>query len=287
MRGVKWAAALGFLLAAAPVAWAGWEVEQTTYSLRANGKEIGRSSSTMRVSKNRTRVTDGTTISIFDYDKDRIALLLPQRKMYWGGTVDEYISAVRAVDPKRRVLPGELDKMPKPEIVVQESPVTAQIVGRTAKKYIIVVNGQPFQELWIGDAIFPGDLEPARYQAVQRKLAQSVRSSYAVTLNALADDPLYKKITTEGYPLRVHTYLGEAIMGSEITRVAPADVPEGDFVVPEGYSAVNLVGLMDEQRKVTDQAAAEQKKAIERERAEGAQKAGQAGKRQKKNDKKK
>lgn len=286
MRGVKWAAALGFLLAAAPVARAGWEIEQTTYNLRASGKEIGRSPSTMRVSKNRARISDGTTVSIFDYNKDDIALLLPQKKLYWSGTVDDYISAVRSVDPKRRVLPGEL-KLPKPDITVQETPVTAQIVGRTAKKYLIVVNGQPFQELWVGDAIFTPDLDPGRYQALQRKLAQSIRSSYAVTLDYLADDPLYKKISTEGYPLRVHTYLGEAIMGSEVTRVAPADVPDSDFAIPEGYARVDLAALIDAQQKLTDAAVAAQKKELEKSKPAEKAKSGQAGKKAKTNDAKK
>jgi hypothetical protein len=287
MRGVKWAAALGFLLAAAPVAWAGWEIEQTTYSLRASGKEIGRSASTMRVSKNRARVADGTTISIFDYDKGRIALLLPAKKLYWSGSVDDYLSAVRGVDPKRRALPGELETLPKPQIIVQETPVTAEIAGKATKKYLIVVNNQPFQELWIGEPVFTQDLDPARYQAVQRKMAQSVRSSYGVTLNYLADDPLYKKISTEGYPFRVHTYLGEAIMGSEITRMKAVDVPDSDFAIPEGYSPVNLVALIDEQQKVTDQAVAAQRKAIEKENPAAKPKAGKAAKAQKKNDKKK
>jgi len=265
MRGTIWAAALGLLLAAAVSAQAGWEIEQTNYSLRSSGKEIGRSPSKLWVSKDRIRVDDGTSVSIFDYGKDRVALLLPSRKTYWSGTIDQYIEAVRTVNPTKRVLPGELEKVRKPPIVVSETPITAEIAGKQTKKYIIAIDGYPYQELWIAPPFLGSDLNLETYMEVQRKLARTVRSSYGTNLNFLADDPLYKKINTEGYPVRVQTYLGEAVMGSEIVSITQRELPDSDFSVPEGYSAVPLGSLLDEQQKVIDQKVAEQRKIMDKE----------------------
>jgi hypothetical protein len=253
MRGVKWFLTLGLLLVAAVDAGAGWEIEQSSYSLRSSGKEIGRSSSTLLVSKERVRVIDEMTVTILDYDKDSIALLVPARKSYWTGTVDEYISAVRSVDPKRRVLPGQLDDLPKPEMVVKETPITAEIGGRHAKKFVVVVGGRAFQEIWVSEPFgLAKDLDPKRYQAVQRKIAQSVRSSYGVALNHLSEDPLYQKITYEDFPVRTHTYLGDAIMGNEVVRVTQKEIPDSEFTVPADFKPVSLVALLEAQQELVD-----------------------------------
>ena len=265
MRGLTWSAAFSLVLIVAAEAGAGWEIEQTSYSLRSSGKEIGRSSSTTFVSKERVRVNDEMTTTILDYDKDKITLLLPAKKMYWTGTIDEYIEAVRVADPKRRVRPGDMDSIPKPDIAVRETPITAEIAGKHSKKYVIDVDGRPFQEIWTAEPFgLAKDLEPKRYMAVQRKMAQTVRSSYGVALKYLGDDALYQNISYEEFPVRTHTYLGDAIIGTEVVRVAQTDVPDSDFAIPEGFSRVSLSALLEAQQVMVDAKVAALRAAIKK-----------------------
>lgn len=255
--------ALALLLAGAGSARAGWEIEQTTYNLRSSGKEIGRSPSTLRISKDRVRTSDGTTVSIYDYDKGRVLLLLPEKKLYWDGTVDEYLSAVRAANPNRRGIPGELKQPADPPLLMQETPITADIAGKQTKKYVVQVDGRPYQEIWVAPDFLGDDLDLKRYHETQRKIAQSVRSSYATNLRALSDNELYKKIVVETYPMRTNTYLGEAIIGTEVVRISKVEVPDSDFAVPNGFTRTPLTTLIEAQQAISDRGAAEQRKKAE------------------------
>src|SRR5262249_14536126 len=142
MRGVKLSATFGALLTLAAQAWAGWEIEQSNYNLRSNGKEIDRTSAVMRVSKNRARIADGETVTVFDYDSGRVTLLLPEKKQYWDGSIDQYQDEVRDASPRRRV-PPEIQGTPprKPEVHVTETGVTETIAGKQTKKYSIISDG--------------------------------------------------------------------------------------------------------------------------------------------------
>jgi len=257
MRGLKRAAALIFVLAASGTARAGWEIDQKNYNLRASGQEVGRTTSRLLVSKDRVRLSDGRMITLFDYKNDRLALLLPSKKIYWQGTSDEYLRAVRGVNRKARFGAGEMEKAPKFAVKIEAKPETVEIAGKVAKKYSIQVDGYPFQDLWVADSFgIEKDLDVERFQAMQLKLAQSVRSNYAVALTALQKDPVYLQISRAGYPMRINSYLGEAIMGSEVVRVVPREVPESEFAVPKDYRVATLPQLMDAQVAEIDAEAA-------------------------------
>lgn len=249
MRGLKWAAALMFVLAASDGAWAGWEIDQKSYNLRASGQEIGRTSVRLLVSKDRVRMADGKVVTLFDYKKDRLALLLPAKKMFWDGTSDEYLTAVRRINTKTRLAQGEMEKLPKMAVQIEAKPETIEIAGKVAKKYAIVLDGYPFQDVWITDSFgIEKDLDSERFQAMQLKLAQSTRSNYGMAMTVLQKNPLYQDIVRKGFAMRTNSYLGEAIMGTEIVRVAPREVPDSDFDIPKEYKRATLLQLIDAQK---------------------------------------
>lgn len=247
MRGFSWAAAVLAVVATVEGTWAGWQIEQTSYNRRASGQEISRTSSTLLVSKDRVRTDDGISVTIFDYDKDSVLWLLPAKKMYWDGTSDEYLQQARRINPKSRLAPGKMKDLPALAMKVEETAESVEIAGKAAKKYAIQMDGYPFQDLWVAAPFgLEKDLDMRRFQAMQLKLAQGMRSGYGVALTALQKDELYQRISTQGFPLRTHSYLGEAIVGTEVVALTPKEIPDSEFAVPKGFKRVPLVQLLDE-----------------------------------------
>lgn len=258
MRGRIGATVCATLLLGASLARAGWEIEQTSYSLRASGKEISRTTASLRIAAGKVRVADGKTITIVDYGKDRLTYIYPEKKIYWVGSSDDYIAAIQGSNPRRRKVPKEDSEARRGKVVIQETPITTEIAGKTTKKYIINVDGEKIQDVWMAPSFGVGkDLDFEVFSALQGKLARSVRSSRGRDLVALSQDEAYKALNRDSFAMRTHSYLGEAIMGTEIVRVAQIDVPESEFAVPEGYTAVPLLSLLEVQGALTVEERAE------------------------------
>ena len=247
MRGFQRAAALVLILAAADVAWAGWEIEQTTYNLRASGEEISRHNSTLHVSKDRVRMADPKITTIVEYKADRLVMMMPSKKIYWDGTSDEYLEAARRLNPKNRLTEKQRQRMPNLALRITELPDKIEIAGKVATKYAIQLDGYPFQDVWVTEAFgVEKDLDYESFQAMQLKLAQSVKSGYGAALGAMQKNPEYQKIHRTGFPMRINSYMGEAIMGTQVLRVVAKELPESDFQVPKDFKRVPLVQFMDE-----------------------------------------
>lgn len=251
MRAFQRAAALVLVLAAAEVCSAGWEIEQTSYNLRASGQEIGRYNSKLLVSKDRVRMSDPKVTTIFDYKADRLVVLLPSKKIYWNGTSDEYLKTARRISPKGRFAPGEMDKIGKLSVTIEELPEKIEIAGKVATKFAIKMDGYPFQDVWVTDAFgIEKDLDYDRFQAMQLKLAQGMQSGYGLALTTMQKDPMYQKINRAGFPMRTNSYLGEAIMGTQILRVAQKELPDSDFAAPKDFKRVPLVEFIDAEKSI-------------------------------------
>ena len=249
MHGFRWAAALVMILAGAGGAWAGWEIEQSHYNLRASGAEIYRRGSTMRVSKGRVRVEDPDSVTIFDYENDRIRWILPKKKLYWEGTSDEYLAAAHRAKPKSRLRPGQADTLETPKVDLFDTGDIVEINGKQTRRYMIRVDDYPFQEVWVAESFnLSKDLDQVRLQAMQQKLSHRVRSVHTLVFAELLKNPVYKKMTHEGFAMRTHSYLGEAIMGTDILKITETEIPESEFEVPPAYLFAPLTHLIDEQR---------------------------------------
>jgi hypothetical protein len=64
--------------------------------------------------------------------------------------------------------------------------------------------------------------------------------------------------------MRTHSYLGEAVMGTEVVRVSEVEIPEAEFAVPEGYKQTPLLAVLEAQNALTpeEKAAVEKRKPL-------------------------
>lgn len=249
MRGLRWAAALLTVLAAAGTGWAGWEIEQVHYNLRASGEEIYRHKSTMTVSKGRVRIADDDSVTIFDYANDRIRWILPKKKLYWEGTSDEYLLGARQANPRGRLQEGAAKNLPTPVVEVQDSGLEVRISDRPTRLYQIHADSERFQEVWVTETIdISADLDQQRFEAMQQKLAGGLRTGRTVAIAELNKDPLYRKAVLGGFPMRTHTFLGKAVIGTEVLRVEQREIPDSAFEVPPAFLFAPISHMVDEQR---------------------------------------
>lgn len=219
--------------------------------MRSNRKPVAKTSSTLLVSQGRVRADDDPLSIIIDYAAEKLVLLLPARRIYWRGSASEYVDLVSASERSRRFRTAAKDKdknksATPPKVEVKATDETAELAGWTAKKYVVLADGVPFQQIWVAPDVKLGDdLEPRRLHEFQQKIGEGVRSRNRRVYDVLYKDPAYLALYTNGFPVRTESYLGKAVIGRQVLRISPATIDDREFAVPEGYTLTALVDLLD------------------------------------------
>jgi hypothetical protein len=237
---------------------AGWVIEQTTVAAKPSGEAGPAEPATMRVSQGRVRLTQPNAVSVQDCVKERFTLFIPDRNVYWSGTLDQYVAEVRPNLAKPKPTPDVASSRkprsgksradaPPPAIVVRKTDEHAKIGGRDTVKYIIESNGRLFQELWVTTEVnIKDDLDPKRYIACQQKLATVMRGASAADFGALYRSPDYLALTASGYPMKTVVHHRAGTFTREVRSIGRADVPDSDFDIPAGAEKVALKDLFDQ-----------------------------------------
>lgn len=229
-------------------AHAGWEIEQSHYTRRPTGETFSTRTTVMRVSKGRARIADDPLTMLIDYQADRLTLLLPTKQLFWTGTSRDYLRELAQAYPRAHAHP---DVNPAPqqdgiEIAVEDTGTTETVGERTAAKYRVDVKGLPHQEIWVAkDLDLRADLDPKLLQEFQARIGAGLRGADGAIQAALNRNPAYLKLYATGFPVRIHSYMGTAIVGRDVVRVTPATVDDAEFAVPKGFRTVPLVELLD------------------------------------------
>jgi Domain of unknown function (DUF4412) len=264
---VLWAIGLGIPMFAS----AGWVIEQIEYAnLGAEGTRT-----LQYIAKNRLKtVGDGNTF-IMDFAKSLFIATDEENRVYWSGTVDDYIQQVKsfqqaANDLARQQMEEAMKEMPpdqrkgmedllqqmrranasppspsdtkRPAVKVEPTAETAMIAAYKATKIMVYADGKPYQEVWLAKGLtMKADLDMKRLRGLQTKLTQAVMVDIP-SRQAVEEDPAYEQLLEQGYPLKIVELGegGEPESVTEVVRLDKRDIPEREFQVPEGYRRIDL-----------------------------------------------
>jgi hypothetical protein len=192
---------------------------------------------------------------LIDYKEGRFSLLDPERRVFWNGKVEDYVSEVtriRVENMRSRV--GETaalgygkpaikeDSLPK--IVIRKTETTEEIAGHKTTKYEVRSEEELFQELWLAEEIdVRKDRDPERFLDYQRKRSAGMLGRSAGPYHALYRNEDYAELLKKGYVLKEIVHHGGGGFERVVTQIRPAEVAASEFEVPEGYRRVRLRDL--------------------------------------------
>jgi hypothetical protein len=260
------------------VAHAGWVIEQSEY---ANPGAEG-TKTTQYISKNRLKTVGEGNIFIMDFARDIFIATDQENRVYWSGTVDEYVrevqkfqqaannlvrqqieEAMKEMAPDQRKATEDLlqqmrgsgtpspsqQSAKRPEVKVESTPETATIAGSKATKIMVYADGKPYQEVWLAKGTtLKGDLDLKRMRGLQTKLTQAIMAD-TPSRQVVEEDPAYEKMLDQGYPVKVVDLgeRGEPESAIEVTRLEKRDIPDKEFQPPEGYRRIDLREFFQEE----------------------------------------
>jgi hypothetical protein len=241
---------LALLATLARPAAAGWIVAWSNVASDARGSEISSEPSTMYIAGGRVRTEQTKMISITDYRNDRLTFLDPVRKLFWNGSVADYVAEMKRtrdealnerMGPEVGKDPITTDLTKLPRIEIRKDDETTTIAGHETSKYAILAGGQPFQDAWMAaDLNVNADLDPKRFIALQLKMSQAMVGRSAANFNALYRDEQYAKLLQNGFALRLKTTHIAGSYERTATSVRSAPVADELFGVPDDYRRVLL-----------------------------------------------
>jgi hypothetical protein len=264
---VLWMVGLWFPTAA----WAGWIIEQIEYAnLGAEGTRT-----VQYIAKNRLRTMGDDNTFMMDFTKNLFIAADDENRVYWSGTVNDYVQEVKAFqqaanDLAREQMEEAMKEMPpdqrktmeellqqmrsatapvpsqaaskRPEVKVVQTAETAMLAGHTAAKMMVYADGKPYQEVWIAKGLtLKADLDLKRLRSLQGKLTQAIMTDLP-SRQSVEDDPAYERLLEQGYPMKIVELGegGEPESVTEVVRIEKRDIPEREFQVPEGYRRIDL-----------------------------------------------
>jgi Domain of unknown function (DUF4412) len=264
---VLWVVGLGMPM----VASAGWVIEQIEYAnLGAEG-----TSTRQYIAKNRLKTVGEGNTFIMDFAKNLFTATDQENRVYWSGTVHEYVQEVKsfqqaANDLAREQMAEAMKEMPpdqrqgmedllqqmrganavspappaakRPAVKVEPTAETAMLAGHKATKIMVYADGKPYQEVWLTKGLtLKADLDLKRLRSLQAKLTQAIMIDLPGR-QAVEEDPAYEQLLEQGYPLKIVELGegGEPESVTEVVRIDKRDIPEREFQVPEGYRRIDL-----------------------------------------------
>jgi Domain of unknown function (DUF4412) len=264
---VLWLIGLGMPL----VGSAGWIIEQVEYAnLGAEG-----TSTRQYIAKNRLKTVGEANTFIMDFAKNLFIATDQETRVYWSGTVDEYVREVKsfqqaANDLAREQMEEAMKEMPpdqrkamedllqqmrsanasspsppaakRPAVKVESTAETAMLAGHKATKNMVYADGKPYQEVWLAKGLTTkADLDLKRLRGLQTKLTQAIMIDLP-SRQAVEEDPAYEQLLEQGYPLKIVELGegGEPESVTEVVRIDKRDIPDREFQVPEGYRRIDL-----------------------------------------------
>lgn len=210
------------------------------------------------VQDNKVRTGSGEHGVIYDVSAGTVTIFKPAQKQYWTGRPQDLSQQMnRALDSRmeqmlKQAPPEQRDKLrqmmqkqmgrgpqgPAAKVEVKPTGKSQKIAGYLAKQYRVLVNGQPRQELWVGQV--PGlgkDLDIAKLFGLVQQMKISGRPSWR-------NSPQVAAVMAGGYPLKM-VEMGGGPSSTTITKkVEKKSLPAELFRPPKGWTKVSFDQMM-------------------------------------------
>jgi hypothetical protein len=241
-------------------AQAGWVIDQVIYSSSPQESANQRVNSTNYFSRNRFKAVQGSSILIINYNTGRIFISDRNRKLYWSGTIDEYINGIRDYMAQAKVEMEESMKDIPPEqrraieeemmrsrgsieagrIRIEKTSDRQTIAGYRATKYRVYLDENSYQEIWVSEDLdISKDMDMKKIEDFQNRINRAVGSVYSKGTR-VEESSEYQSLFEKGYPLKIVHVVGQNRGVIEVTNVKETEIPDREFEVPEGYTRTTL-----------------------------------------------
>lgn len=251
------------ILTVAPFrAEAGWVLEWSNVASKPEGGHMAPQPSSMAIAGGRMRLAQPEVITLIDYNTSAFSVLNPKTQVFWTGTIEDYARHVAGSRAKatRQLMTNagkkgdsaplevalpKVDPATLPPISITKDRATEKIAGYDTVKYVVQVDGDRFQELWVAPALdMSADLNADRYLAYQRTMGAGMAGKAAGQYNALYLSDQYRSMIEKAFILKMITHHMAGTFERSATSVRQADVADSEFTVPDEYRKVKLADVL-------------------------------------------
>lgn len=255
--GVFFAALFLFSLWFPAFAEAGWHIVATTLSPISTPPPGGHPQLVTYVSQDRIKYETPAWAQIVDLRNQRLLVINHMGRIYWEGSIDEYVTALaRQAREMRARMDKVLQQMPPDQrraierrggpfdlitptlkITVTRTPERKAVAGYKARKYIVRRNGEPYEETWVaGDINLGTDVDMQRLKEFIGKLQVSRTTPPGAVLAELTE------LVDEGYPVKTINLISSVT--KEVIQAERKSIPDEEFAAPKGYSQRALTEMV-------------------------------------------
>ncbi len=241
-----------FLLAAAPQGDAGWvEIDAEESRTLFSGGKI------------KNMADDEGSWSVFDTTTGELMMADDELAIYTRAEVDDYCQAIIAateealeqMSEQERELLEQLmrrdDETPMPEVdvTVESLGEGEAIAGHVTERYRVLVNGFPYQDLWIA----PGapvleEIDISGLQGYQRRMSSCMEEATPWAIGPTPEaSPDYEALLRTGWVMRSIQYggAGEIVTENEVVRLEQEEIAPNEFEDPAEYRRVSVKEFME------------------------------------------
>lgn len=250
-------------------ALAGWIIDQVIYSTSPQESTNKKVNSTDYFSKNRFKAVQDGSIFIINYNTGRIYVSDRYRKLYWSGTIDEYVNGIRDYMARaRREMEESMKNMPPEQrraveeemrrqgrslteesktptglgrVRVEKTSERQTIAGYRATKYRVHLDENSYQEIWISEDLdISKDIDTKKIQDFQNRINEAIGSVYSNQGTDVEKSSEYRSLFEKGYPLKIVHVVGQGRGIIEVKGAKVTEIPDSEFEVSEGYRRTTL-----------------------------------------------
>jgi hypothetical protein len=204
------------------------------------------------ISHGRIKIVSGKGPLSFSIDVrgSRLWLANSESRRFWEGTVDEYCEGLRQIPGAST--PGTSAARAPEQVLVQSTDDVAWIAGLPARRFVVLVDGRHYEDVWLSPDLALADEVSIDRAAETFGLMLGCLASVAQGAGgAVEATPGYTRIYRLGWPLKRATY-GPAPPGGTaqatptmlVTKIAHEEIPESEFVAPAGYEHATLPDVL-------------------------------------------
>jgi len=229
---------------------AGWSIASTIILPSASPAPSGSPSLMTVVSDNHIKYATRAWAQVVDLSTQRILIINHISQAYWEGPLDEYLPIVaeqtsnmraallKHLSPEQRVQiekrSGPFDSLaPTLAITFERTDEEDTIAGYKANKYIVLRNGEAYEETWIAQEInFATDVDQQKFKALVKRQQEARTTPPGVVLAELTE------LLGKGYPVRTVNVLSG--VAKTVVQCEKKTIPESEFLAPSHYTAKPL-----------------------------------------------
>jgi hypothetical protein len=211
-------------------------------------------------------VADGeSTWSVFDTTTGTLMMVDDELGIYTSAEVDDYCQAIfsateealEQMSPEERELMEQLmgggqepgAEAPRLQVAVESLGEGESIAGYATETYRILVNGLPYQDLWIApDAPVMEEIDISGLQSYQREMSTCLEAATPWTMGPAPEtSPDYEEVLRKGWVMRSIQYdgTGEIVSRNEIAQLEEDEISATEFEEPAGYRQVGVRDFME------------------------------------------